>query len=464
MATSIKRGNSYRITAYSGYDINGKQIRKSMTWTPPSAMTPKQIEKELKRQEILFQEQCDSGQVAIKGDMKFSQFADIWFQDREGDLRPTTFARYKSLLPRINAAIGHLKLSKIQPQHLRAFYKNLAEGGIRLDTKYRCIIDLKEHLRRKKMTKAELSRCSGVAVNTISSIINGGNTPKQTAERLCKTLELPFEKTFEADKQEKRLSAETVNYHHRLISSVLSTAVEWDIITSNPCSRTKPLKVPPSEPRYLDEIQAAKLLELLENENITRKTYIYFCFYTGARRGEVSGLKWSDIDFENKTVYICRTLQYLPNKGLFEDETKTQSSTRVVPISANLIRELKAYRKWQITQQMKMGDMWQNDADYIFTTDEGKPLHPDTMSSWFRKFINAHRDELPYITLHSLRHTNATLLIANHTQLSAVADRLGHNDISTTARIYTHAVMSASRGAADTLDSLFAPKSNKEAI
>ena len=147
-----KKDNKYEITVSLGYDINGKQIRKYLTYTP-KAKTPKQIEKEVKKQAVLFEEKCLSGQV-LNGNMKFKDFADIWFKDRKKDLRPKTYERYLTLLPRINQAIGHLSLSKIQPPHLRKFYKNLAEGGIRLDTKYKLNISLDDYLKENNLTTA----------------------------------------------------------------------------------------------------------------------------------------------------------------------------------------------------------------------------------------------------------------------------------------------------------------------
>ncbi len=155
MPTIRKRNNSYEISVSCGYDINNKQIRRTMTYKPEPNMTAKQIEKEVQRQAVLFEEQCKSGQ-ALNNNIKFADFAEIWFSDRKKDLRPKTYERYKSMLPRINAAIGHMKLSKIQPQHLRAFYKNLSEGGLRLDTKYKCKINLDEYMQENNITTAAL--------------------------------------------------------------------------------------------------------------------------------------------------------------------------------------------------------------------------------------------------------------------------------------------------------------------
>ena len=153
MATVVKRNNAYRITVSCGYDMTGKQIRKTMTWKPEPNMTAKQIEKEVQRQATLFEERCLKGQV-LDENIRFAEFAEIWMKDRKNDLRPRTYARYESLLPRINAAIGHIKLCKIQPPHLRAFYSNLAESGVRLDTKYTCNISLDDYLQENELSTA----------------------------------------------------------------------------------------------------------------------------------------------------------------------------------------------------------------------------------------------------------------------------------------------------------------------
>ena len=105
---------------------------------------------------------------------------------------------------------------------------------------------------------------------------------------------------------------------------------------------------------------------------------------------------------------------------------------------------------------MSVGDRW-HESDRIFTNDEGMPLHPDTLSRWFAKFVAAHSDKLPHISVHSLRHTNATLQIAGGVPLTTVAKRLGHADTVTTGRIYAHAIRSADEAAAETLEHLLSP-------
>jgi integrase len=459
MSTIRKRNNSYEISVSCGYDINGRQIRRTTTYKPEKGMTARQIEKEVQRQAVLFEEQCAKGLV-MDGNIKFADFAAEWFKHKKNDLRPKTYARYESMLPRINTAIGHLRIDRIQPQHLLSFYENLSEGGIRQDTKYKCTIDLDEYLKQNELTTAELSRKAGVPSSSITSIRQGHNVTLKTAEKLCNGLDIPLQDMFTPTDTSKPLSSKTVLHHHRLISSILGTAVEWGALFANPCDRTKPPKVEKKEPKYLDEVQAATLLDLLENESTEYKTMIRLLLFTGLRRGELLGLEWQDVDFDNCTLQVCRTSLYLPDKGIFEDETKNATSNRIIKLSQTALSDLKAYKLWQMQQHLKVGDRWV-ETNRIFTTEEGKPLHPDTLSRWFSKFIKAHSDKLPPITIHSLRHTNATLQIAGGVPLTTVAKRLGHADTVTTSKIYAHAIKSADEAAAETLENLLTPNKNR---
>lgn len=462
MATIQKRKNSYLISVSCGYDMNGKQIRKTMTYTPDKGMTAKQIEKTVRHEAELFEERCRTGTVTMDDNMRFADFAAEWMKHKKADLRPKTYARYESMLPRINAAIGHMKLRNIQPPHLLAFYENLSEGGIRKDTKYRCTIDLDAYLKEHKLSKSAVQREYGVAPSNLLAVTRGKNCTAGTAESIAATLGKPLREVFEPVNTDKPLSSKTILHHHRLISSILGTAVEWGVLFANPCDRTKPPRVEHKEPKYLDEVQAAKLLELLEDENTEYKTAIRLLLFTGLRRGEVLGLEWSDVDFDNATLQVCRSSLYLPDKGVFEDETKNRTSNRVIKLPQTAVNDLKLYRKYQMEMRLRVGDRWQ-ETDRIFTTDFGAPLHPDTLSRWFSAFVKAHSDVLPPISLHSLRHTNATLQIASGVPITTVSKRLGHASSVTTGRIYAHAIRSADEAAAEALENILTPTLNRNA-
>lgn len=455
MATIEKRNNAYRIIVSCGIDTNGRQIRKRMTWTPEKGMTAKQIEKEVQIQAALFEERCRTG-VTLDSNMRFKDFSEMWIEDRKKDLKPKTLARYRGMLPRINAAIGHLQLDKIQPLHLRQFYANLSEGGIRADTKYKLNIDFNEYLKSNKLSGAAVSKASGLPTTTITAFKKGSNVSYESALKMCEYMKKPIGELFTPIGSDKPLSSKTVLHHHRLISSMLSSAVEWGILFSNPCDRTKAPRVEKKDPRYLDEEQVAMLFALLDNESFDYRIMIRLLVFTGLRRGEMLGLEWKDIDFKNRIMTIKRESLYLPDLGIYDDTTKTESSDRVFKVSQTVIDDLKEYKIWHLEQRLRMGDRW-HESDRLFTTSEGLPFNPDTLSSWFSDFMKAHSDVLPYVSIHSLRHTNTTLQIAAGVPITTVAMRLGHANPTTTAKIYAHAIRSADEAAADSLEDILAP-------
>lgn len=131
MATIAKRGESYRIRVSDGYDVRGKQIMRSMTWTPDPGMTQRQIEKELQRQAVLFEE-LHIASCRIK----FEDFTEQWFKERvEGKLKETTREKYRRLSGRVYKAIGHLRLDKITKRQIQLFINNLEEDGMNQVTK-----------------------------------------------------------------------------------------------------------------------------------------------------------------------------------------------------------------------------------------------------------------------------------------------------------------------------------------
>lgn len=456
MATIAKRGNSYKITVSLGYDLNGKQIRKTMTWKPESGMTARQIEKEINRQATLFEEKCRKGQI-LDDRIKFSDFVEIWQKDyADKQLRDKTNQRNKQALERILVALGHLQIGKIQPHHLNEFYNNLAESGIRRDTKYKCIIDLKEIIKAKGYTVAYISQLSNVALSTFSSIFKGKNTTKKCAEQICSTLEYDLRELFEPVDFEKPLSNNTILCYHRIISSILGEAVKQGILLSNPCSRVRTPKIKHKEAEYLEENDVIRLLQSLEKEPLQYRALITLLLYSGMRRGEALGLTWKDINFKDNLIDINKSSLYVSGKGIFDDETKNESSKRVIKVPQSVTDSLKQLQIEQFhKRQMLTDEDWQ-DCDKVFKASNGSPLHPDTLSSWFKRFLKRHN--LPNCHIHTLRHTNASLLIAQGINVRTVSNRLGHAQTSTTENIYSHAIKTADEKAAETLEEILTQK------
>ena len=458
MATIEKRGQSYRISVSDGYDMNGHQIRHTMTWTPPIGMTAKQIAKEVNRQAVLFEEQVELGQI-LDGNIRFCDFCEQWLRDyAEVQLRPTTIRSYRQIINRLNQSIGHIRLDKLRPKHIISLYQSLSEEGVAqraISLSKNKYFDLKQILRSKDFTMESFAKSANISIRTLREACNDRPVCLQSAEKICTVLNKPITEVFTVPDDKQKLDPSTIRKHHAVLSSILATAVKWQMIPYNPCERVQPPKVSHKEVLYLDEKQAGHLLDLVQSDTLQHQVIIVLALYTGMRRGEICGLEWKDIDFKHSIINVNRSSLYLPGKGIFTDETKNTSSTRPVKVPDHVIQLLKKYRLQQKEQRLKLGDRWQ-DSGRILVQWNGAPIHPSTVTNWFHTFIL--NSDLPDIHLHSIRHTNITLQIAGGIPLTTVAARAGHANSSTTSKIYAHAIQSSEEAASQYLDNILRPK------
>jgi integrase len=288
-----KSGISYKITVTHGRDAAGKQKRHYLTWTPAEGMTPKKIEKELAVQALKFEEEIISG-MCQDANIKFSDFANKWYNEYAlKQLKAKTFTEYQKMFPRIFAAIGHKKLKELKTGHLNTFYANLQEKGINTHTSDKAIAKkgLKQVIKAHCLTIPMLSGKSSLSVNTISVACRGLVISKRSAESISKALNEKFNDLFNLVQSDGYLSPSTVKAYHRLISSILSKAVKWGYIPYNPAINTELPKQNYCEASYLDESDAKRLLDVLQNEPIKYRTMITFDLLSGLRRGELLGLR-----------------------------------------------------------------------------------------------------------------------------------------------------------------------------
>ena len=395
MAGSIeKRGkNSYRLVCYNGFDLNGNSIRHTKTVHGSK--------KDAKIELAKFVADVQNGMVIEGKALKFSEFTEIWKRDYGSkELAPSTYKRYIRMLEtRILPYFGHFYVNKIKPTDIMLFYDQLSR-----DTQ----------LVRKK-----------------------GNNGAKTI---------------------KPLSAKTILEHHRLLRAMLHRAVYWQIIVNNPAKRVQPPKTMKPKRKYYDDDQSklllSSLMELGENQ-IKYKVAIILTIFTGFRLGELMGLEWSDINFNDGIVSVNRSSQYLADKGVFTKTPKTESSIRDVAIPEFVISLLKEYKLWYEEQKSLYGELWTN-SNRLFVQADGRPMHPSTISKWFVRYVG--QIGLPVINFHGLRHTNATLLIAQNIDVAVVAARLGHAQITTTYNFYVHPIISHNRKAGYALENLLLPQ------
>lgn len=253
----------------------------------------------------------------------------------------------------------------------------------------------------------------------------------------------------------KKLSTKTVLEHHRLISTVLEQAVKESLIPFNPASRADLPKVAHKEVNYFQPEQVYAISSALDNEPIKWKMLVHLFLITGARRGEILGLKWDKIDFDNNQLYICNNVLYSSDIGIYESTPKTETSKRFVSLPSETMQLLKTYRKWQLSERLRFGAYYE-DNNFVFTQDNGKPMHPDSVTDYLNKFSKKY--SLPHINPHAFRHTMASMLYYNGVDSVSISKRLGHAQVSTTANIYAHVMEAADKKNAEILSDIFLKK------
>ncbi len=248
---------------------------------------------------------------------------------------------------------------------------------------------------------------------------------------------------------EKMLSSTTILKQHRQLSLMFSTAIKWEFLDSNPCTKVlkPPVKAIP-EMAFYNEEEIKHMLKLLDNEDLDLKVAVYMLVLGGFRRGELLGLYWDDIDFENQTVKISKNLLSLRGIGVTESTVKTTKSNRTITLPSECFDLLKEYKQLQEDRKRLLSSKW-NNTPYVFKSLFGGCMQPEWLSRHWKLFLE--RNDLRIIRLHDLRHTCATYLLSIGTPLATVSRKLGHSDIYTTLNTYTHSLEADDKKAVEEL-------------
>ena len=287
-------------------------------------------------------------------------------------------------------------------------------------------------------------------------------------DRLTGTQLLALYRTLERDgfrrgKQagQQGLSARSVQYVHVLISAAMKAAVADGLLVVNPAARAKPPSAsearPPEMTAWSPEQAAAFLRWVKDNRDGWQDWHVLL--YTGMRRGELVGLRWSDVDLDRATVSVSRSVGVVMVDGhrtLNIGHTKT-GIARVVDLDARTVAIL---REWRNARAAVGLGLIRHGA-YVFGNLDGGHMDPDTLSSRFLRHLGAAEESLgadavPVVRLHDLRHTHATALLRAGTPVKVVSERLGHSDVMTTMRVYQHVMPGMQAQAAETFAALFA--------
>lgn len=432
-----KRGTSYRFIVSNGFDANGKRITHKKTWKPPEGLTPKQIEKAVQRAAMDFERSIEQG-YSLDNKQTFAEYANyvLDLKERTG-VRPTTLDRYRDLLGRINAAIGHIKLADIRPQHLNAFYKNLAEPGLRASGgSATAKMDIAKWLKDNKKSRASIAEAAGISAATVGVAVKGEPIREDKAEAIAKAMGKKVADVFKVERNADPLSEKTVLEHHRLISTILTQAEKEMLVPYNAAAKATPPKVEKHDPNYFQPEDIAAILKALETEPLKWQLITHLMIVTGCRRGEIMGLQWQKVDFENNRIKIDKSLVSTKSKGTYLGNTKT-SDIRYLNLPTETMSLLRLHKREQLRLQIANGDRWQH-TGFVFTTDDGSNMNPDSITGWLYDFSRRHN--LPHINPHAFRHTVASVLLANGTDVVTVSKQLGHASVTTTENFYSHII------------------------
>ena len=233
----------------------------------------------------------------------------------------------------------------------------------------------------------------------------------------------------------KPLSRKTLIHHLSFISSIFAYAIKMDMLKDNPASRVTVPKGEKKEKAIYTIEEVEQLFDLLATAPVKYRAFFMLAIYSGFRRGEMLGLEWKDIDWDNGVISVRRTSNYTKLYGMFTDTTKTkksQRSTKYPAVVINLLRELKAE---QDKQREILGDKWV-ESDRLFVTDDGTPLFVNNPYKWLQKFCKD--NNLRFCDVHSYRHFHASALIFAGVDPVTVSADLGHSAVSTTTSVYCH--------------------------
>ena len=381
---------SFSIRVFRGRDENGNQLKP---FTKTFKVNPKWKEEtartKAKEAATIFEREIKDG-LLVDNNQKFKNYCEyvISIKESRRSIKHSTANNYRHLAKRIYAAIGHLKLNDIRPEHLNKFYTDLSKNG-------------------------------------------------------------------ENHRNGKTLSSKTIREHHALINTVLKQAKLEGIITVNVAERVIAPKVKRNLPNYFQPDDVIAIRKAIENIPIKWKTIIYLLLITGARRGEILGLKWKNVFFDINKIYLTDNTLYASDIGIYQDELKTEKSKRFVALPKEIMALLKEYKKWQEDYIAKIGNRY-TDEGFLFTQENGKPMNPTSVTNYLRKF--SAKNNLPHMNPHAFRHTMASILFSNKVDCISIASRLGHSQPSTTTNMYSHIIDKVDEQNADIVGRVFLDK------
>jgi integrase len=246
------------------------------------------------------------------------------------------------------------------------------------------------------------------------------------------------------------LSPASVGRTHAVLHAALKQALLWNLIPRNPAAAARPPSAPRSEMQTLTRDEVQRLVAAAGDA--TFRCLYLLAATAGLRRGELVGLRWSDIDLDRGQLTVLRTAQRIKAEGIVFGEPKTKAGRRTVRLGSLAVSALRTHRPAQLEQRLKAGPAW-TDTGLVFTSARGTPIEEARLTRTFKRDLEV--AGLPAVRFHDLRHTAATLLIEQGVAIKAVQSALGHSTIAVTMDTYAHVTPAMQDSVAETIDRLF---------
>jgi len=244
-------------------------------------------------------------------------------------------------------------------------------------------------------------------------------------------------------------SPRTVRLIHSVLRRSLNIAMKQGLLSRNPAHSVTQPKLKPKEMQTLTDVQVRTLLLAARKSRF--EVLYYLAVTTGLREGEILGLKWSDLDWNNRHLQIQRQLHRVSGEGLIFSEPKSSKSKRVIVLGKEILEKLREHFQRQQQERLFADQRWQEN-DLVFPSTIGTPMEPRNLLKDYKDLLN--KAGLPNIRFHDLRHTAATLMLQQGTNPKIVQERLGHSTITLTLDTYSHVLPAMQEEVAEKMDEI----------
>lgn len=448
---------SYRIQVKAKNQRTGKFEAKAITWKKPLELTETQAKKELQRIALELEEKFNkqlNGLLAVDNDITFIDYAERWLEKIKNTRSLNYYVKGRDCLKKFYKYFGNIKLNQITPVMVQGFLDDMMMKRYEKKSA-RLTGDLNQYLKSHCIKQVDALRKIGISKSILASANAGYCIRIENAEKICNALGLKYDDYFTTEIQSHAYAKETIMKLKRTLATILADAKRQRLVEHNFASRDyiAPIQGYKKEVKILNDKEAKILANYLHTEPNPRwKIALLIVLFMGLRRGELAGLEWKGIDYENKTMTIARSVQDIIGFGLITKEPKTENSKRTISMPDKPIEYLKEYEVWWLNQKKYLGDRLGN-TDRLFCTEDGTDISPGLFRVWLQKTLA--KAGLPKVTLHSLRHTNITLQLVAGVDMQTVSARAGHSKASTTSDFYSHFIKNSDIHASEILNKIF---------